>query len=296
MNAYETAIEQTRCYWRERDIDLTGYIFSATQAPLPGSVWWVEARSSERRYDVLVSRQDKQSFQFFAHCPWGYTIYACYGTGETPLEVVDYESLARERVEELSKSLLYAHASLRYLENPSMVWRDSMRSFLEVKGARKEANHQRKVTTRREARCVDRAKRRGPPQSWSLVPPAHNELMLGMTHALQNSIFSLFSRAFTEAGIPHSPTIERNMRKLFMTRLHAKTCLPFGCMWTPARCLLLVPGDPGSQYEVKCWIRWSEQAYCLWFDGSNLRECSYEDLERLLESKCPETEGKEAKS
>src|ERR1700687_3850109 len=97
MNARETAIDQARHYWAERGIVLEGKTLDAHQAPVEGSVWWVEGYALGCRYDVLVRRLEKRSFQFSSHCPWGYTIYACYGAGETPLEMVEYEEVARER-------------------------------------------------------------------------------------------------------------------------------------------------------------------------------------------------------
>jgi hypothetical protein len=50
------------------------------------------------------------------------------------------------------------------------------------------------------------------------------------------------------------------------------------------RCLLFLPGDAGSHNELRGWITWKERGYCLWFDGACLRECSYEELEGLLDN------------
>lgn len=268
MNAEKSAIAQARAYWQERGIALDGFTLAAQQTPLAGSVWWVTACSPDARHDVLVSRLGKHMFYCVPHCPWGYTVYACYKSKETPLEVVAYEAQARERVEALGKTKHYAAASLCYRANPSAAWRDAVEQVLAASAQQKEESHQQHVETYRAARYETHMVQAAAPQSWQLPPLSHNDLL---THAL------------AQQGISCASATQRTLRAFLAGRITEEGCRPWGCMWTVKRCLLLVPGDAASQYELKCWAGWKwGQAYCLWFDGVCLRECGYEELERLL--------------
>jgi hypothetical protein len=291
MNACETAIEAVRRYWRERGIDLEGLSVSARQAPVQGSVWWVEAVGTSRRYDVLVSRLEKRSFQYSPHCPYGYTIYACRKTGEVPLEVVEYEALARERVKKLRRARRYARVGLCYLANPSAAWRDAMKDWLASSAQRQVMNHRQQVADRHRARYPEQPRKWGGDQrSWTLTSPSHNDRMAGEVQAWHAAVFNLLIAAWASREIVCLPPTLHTIRVFLATRAQEAACLPFGCMWTPARCLLFVPGDPCGQYDLHCWKRWKwDQSYCLWFDGVRLRECSYDELESLLK-----TEGMQA--
>lgn len=284
MNAEKGAIAQARRYWQERGVDLDGFTLAARQAPLTGSVWWVEACSLTSRHDVLVSRLEKRVFHCAPHCPWGYTLYACYKTGETPLEVVAYEAQAQERIEALRKIQRYVAASLYYLANPSAMWRDAVKQTLAAAAQQKEASHQQQVETYRTARYETHITQTGVPLSWQLPPLSHNDLLVaGKTQALLTNVLALLTHAFAQQGITCAPATQRTLRAFLAGRIEEEGCQPWGCMWTVKRCLLLVPGDAASQYELQCWVGWKwGQAYCLWFDGAYLRECSYEELERLL--------------
>jgi hypothetical protein len=286
MNARETAIEAACCYWRERGIDLEGLRVSARQTPLPGSLWWVEAVGPALRFDLLVTRLEKRSFHYHPHCPYGYTIYACRKTGETPLEVIEYEELARQRVEELCALRRYRGVALCYLANPSAAWRAALQESLASAQQCRETTHRRQVADRRLSRYPEQPRKWGGEQrSWKLSAPSHNDLMEGEEQAWRSAVFNLLIGAWASREIVNlSPTLHA-VRAFLENRVQGPICPPFGCMWTPPRCLLLVPGDPGSQYELHCWKRWKwDHAYCLWFDGQRLRECMYEELESLLKT------------
>lgn len=287
MNGQERAIEQAVRYWRAQGIPLEGFALVAHRVPVEGSVWWVEAFTAGERYDVLVSRQKRHAFRFTPHCPWGYTIYACHATRETPIEVVDYEEIARRRIEALTATARYQRGSLVYLANPSAAWRDASRAQLATKEARLEENHRQRGEARREVRAKAPIRSSEPPRSWPLPPLSHNERALGVTHALSQAVFGLFAQAFADAGIICTPAMGRNLRKRIAARVQGERCLPLGCMWTPVRCLLFIPADIASHYELGCWMGWKERSYCLWFDGGRLRECSYNDLKCELEVKSP---------
>lgn len=284
MNAEKSAIEQARRYWQEQGIALDGFTLAAQQAPLAGSVWWVEACSPHARHDVLVSRLEKHVFHCTPHCPWGYTVYACYKSKETPLEVVAYEAQARERIEALGKTQRYAAASLCYLANSSAAWRDAVRQALAASTQQKEDSHQQHVETYRVARYETHIVQTDAPQSWQLPSLSHNDLLVaGKTQALLANVFALLTRALAQQGITCAPATQRTVRTFLAGRINGESCQPWGCMWTVKRCLLFVPGDAASQYELKCWASWKwGQAYCLWFEGTSLWECSYEEMEHLL--------------
>ncbi len=289
MNAANNATQQARSYWQERGIALDGFTLAARQAPLAGSVWWVEACSPTARYDLLVIRLGKQAFRYVPHCPWGYTLYACHKSGETPLEVVEYEAQAQERIEALRQTQRYAAIPLCYLANPSAAWRDAVKQALAASTQQQEESHQQRVEAYRAARYETHSAPTGAPQSWPLPPLSHNDLLVaGKTQALLTSVFALLTGAFAQQGITCTSATQRTIRAFLAGRIKAERCQPWGCMWTVKRCLLFVPGDAASRYELKCWVSWKwGQAYCLWFDGLCLRECTYEELQQLLEGEQP---------
>lgn len=286
MNACCTAIEQARHYWQEQGIDLEEFELSARQAPLAGSVWWVQACSPFARHDLLVSRQDKHVFHYALHCPWGYTLYACYKSGEAPLEVVEYEDQAQYRLGVLRQAQRYRACTLTYLANPSASWRDAIREMLADAAQQAFERHTTQVEAYRTVRHEGQfAQQTGEPQRWPLPALSHNDLLLtgSQTQALLTNVCTLLLDALEQQGISCGQATRRTISTFLAGRIAGASCLPWGCMWTARRCLLFVPGDAGSKYELQCWIGWKwGQAYCLWFDGSFLRECAYEELARLL--------------
>ena len=113
MNARRSAIEQAKAYWRGQGLPVDACTTEARQAPLPGSVWWVEALASDARYDILVHRLDQHTHRFETHCPYGYTIYALHSGRETPLAVVEYAAQAKDQMKVLEQDLRYARSEER---------------------------------------------------------------------------------------------------------------------------------------------------------------------------------------
>jgi hypothetical protein len=250
-------------------------------------VWWISACSQERRYDVLVSRLGKRSFHCVPHCPWGYTLYVCHRSGETPLEGVEYEEQAQYRVGVLRQTQRYRNRSLTYLANPSADWRDAITAILAGATQHEHERHTERVEAYRAARHDTHIEpHTGEPRCWQLPPLSHNDLLLSsgsQPQALLITVFDLLSHAFEQQGITCGETTQHTIRVFLSRRITGTDCQPWGCMWTVRRCLLLVPGEASSRYELTCWVGWKwGQAYYLWFDGVYLRECTYEELGQLL--------------
>jgi len=286
MNAAQTAMEQARRYWQEQGVCLDGYSLAAQQAPLIGSVWWISACSPACRYDVLVNRLGKRSFHCVPHCPWGYTLYVCHKSGETPLEVVEYEEQALYRVGALRQTQRYRGSSLTYLANPSAEWRDAITASLAGAAQHMHGRHAERVEAYRTARHETHIEpHTGEPRRWHLPPLSYNDLLLSgsQVQALLTTVFDLLLHAFEQQGITCAEATQRSIRSFLSRRITGTDCQPWGCMWTVKRCLLLVPGEASSRYELTCWDGWKwGQAYSLWFDGAYLRECTYEELGQLL--------------
>ena len=277
MNAREKAIEQARCYWNECGLFVGGFALDAHQTPLPGSVWWVEARAAGVRHDLLVHRLDKATFRCVPHRPYGYTVYACYKGSETPLVVVEYEAQARDAIASLQKSLLYAHTSLCFVANPSAEWAEATRALLAEKVQRqgerrlREADREEGISQLLSHRVIEQVRARCQERESDARDPYPQD------------IFDLLDAAI-RAKNPHGFVHHREATQTFLaSRMRQGACQPFGWLWTKSDCLLLTPGDAISQQSLFASRRWKRVKYSFYFDGESLQECaSLEELRQIL--------------
>jgi hypothetical protein len=204
------------------------------------------------------------------------------------VEVVDFADLAEVRIAALCQMRRYNDVSLTFIANPSAAWRDAMNEELaskaRCKAERQQSRHEAYRTARHEAK-IEPQPQMEDPTCWQLYPPSHNDLLMAGSYvqALHTCVFDLLMQAFEHKGISCKQATQHTIHAFLRRRIRGEQCSPWGCMWTVKRCLLLVPRDAASRYELTCWVGWQwGQAYCLWFDGIHLRECTYELLKQLL--------------
>lgn len=270
MNARNAAIEQAKIYWQGQGLPADTFTIVARQAPLPGSIWWVEAHLSDARYDLLVDRVDKHTYHFEAQCPYGYTIYAIHKGRETPLAVVEYAALANDRIKTLAQDLRYAHASLRFLPNPSDQWSQSMQQLLENKEqvraskSRQKADLTDAIDRLIEARVI----------AQQLTTPTQTR---AVSEPYPQEVFDLLEQAIKAKGHRHSIPHLDQIHHFLATHTHDHVCHPFGWVWSRFECLYLTPDDALSQWRLFGSRRWQREKYRFYFDGEHLHECVSDD-------------------
>lgn len=286
MNARERAIEAACRFWQEEQgKGLSGAQLQARQAPLAGSVWWVEAHAPQWRLDVLVRRVEKHRFRCEPHCPFGYTVYACRKGGETPLALVTYAEEAAELIARLRFTRRYSGISLVALPNHEASWAKSVTAFLAQDALRRQAQAASRRERKASRRTTGYPVRSMPADgwhSWTLVPLPEDERRFAMRLPQRERLVELVCSALLARDITLSPVAVRNLRTHLDARANGDGFLPFGCLWTPVRCHWLTPGDPGSQLVMSSWRSWDSVSWCLRFEEHLLSDCSYRELEAWL--------------